>query len=394
MDTNLIEQLLNESESAYLDYKRDQYPFDGADEDVKSELLKDILAFTNAWRRTDAYILIGVQEIKGSRSDVIGITKHLEDHVLQQFVNSKTQQPITFSYIPIIFDAQQIGVIKIPVQSRPVYLKKDYGKLKKNVVYIRRGSSTAEAFPDEIAKMGASDIRGFSDADISVEFADLRSRVLQGESIILKSEDLNLSSDKIPDFTGENQGMFPNINIGVNEPNKRYSRELVKYFDDRFLLQPVGFAVKNLGQVPVHNVQMVISIERRSNLKVLVAHDFSKRPKKYFNFFGPSIPMNILPAVNKSNLSLETYDTTSVITVEYGNVQPKAIAWADEVIFIGSRNNETLDIIAQAYADELSEPASFNLKIEFRPEGLKLGLADLEKKLKEEFNRLLDKLDD
>jgi len=112
MDTNLIEQLLNESESAYLDYKRDQYPFDGADEDVKSELLKDILAFTNAWRRTDAYILIGVQEIKGSRSDVIGITKHLEDHVLQQFVNSKTQQPITFSYIPIIFDAQQIGVIK------------------------------------------------------------------------------------------------------------------------------------------------------------------------------------------------------------------------------------------------------------------------------------------
>jgi len=219
MDNNLIEQLLNENESAYLDFKSEQYPFDAADDDTKSELLKDILAFTNAWRRTDAYILIGVREIKGSRSEIVGIAKHLEDHSLQQFVNSKTQQPITFSYISKTFDGQQIGVIKIPIQSRPVYLKKDYGKLKKNVVYIRRGSSTDEASPDEIAKMGAADVQSLSNVDINVEFSNLRSRALLGKSITLESKSLDLVTKQIPDFTGDTSSVFPNINVGINEPN-------------------------------------------------------------------------------------------------------------------------------------------------------------------------------
>jgi len=52
-------------------------------------------------------------------------------------------------------DGREIGVIEIPLQERPLYLTKDYGRLQKGVVYIRRGSSTAEATPDEVAKMGA-----------------------------------------------------------------------------------------------------------------------------------------------------------------------------------------------------------------------------------------------
>jgi len=48
MDQTLIEELLHEEEGAAVDFKRDQYPFDGADDATKSELLKDILAFANA----------------------------------------------------------------------------------------------------------------------------------------------------------------------------------------------------------------------------------------------------------------------------------------------------------------------------------------------------------
>ena len=35
-------------------------------------------------------------------------------------------------------------------------MNKDFGKLKKQVVYVRQGSSTAQATPDEIARMGAA----------------------------------------------------------------------------------------------------------------------------------------------------------------------------------------------------------------------------------------------
>ena len=68
LDSNLLERLLHEEEGSALDFKRDQYAFEGADKDVKGGLLKDILAFANAWRRTTAYVLIGVDEVKGGRS--------------------------------------------------------------------------------------------------------------------------------------------------------------------------------------------------------------------------------------------------------------------------------------------------------------------------------------
>jgi predicted HTH transcriptional regulator len=139
-----IEELLNESEGTALDFKRDQYPLTNDLE--KSELIKDVLAFTNSWRRTDAFILIGVEESKGGgRSNPVGITKHLKDSDLQQLVNSKTNRPITFSYAAVKFQTVWLGVIKIPVQERPVFLTNGFGKLKADIVYVRRSSSTAEA---------------------------------------------------------------------------------------------------------------------------------------------------------------------------------------------------------------------------------------------------------
>ena len=130
MDAKLLNDLLHEEESATLDFKRDQYPFAGADDATKSELLKDVLAMANAWRRTDAYILIGVEDMRGSRSNPVGVTAHHDDATLQQFVNSKTNRPITFAYEAVAIDGYQVGVIRINVQERPFFLKKDYGKLE------------------------------------------------------------------------------------------------------------------------------------------------------------------------------------------------------------------------------------------------------------------------
>ena len=61
--SDFIEGLLFADEDASLDFKREQYAFERADKESKSELLKDVLAFVNAFRRADAYILIGVEEL-------------------------------------------------------------------------------------------------------------------------------------------------------------------------------------------------------------------------------------------------------------------------------------------------------------------------------------------
>jgi len=96
MDKELFERLLYEEESATLDFKKEQYRFAKATEDEKSEILKDMLGFANAWRRSEAYILIGVEDVRGGRGNIVGIpsTDHLNDHSLQQFVNNLTSQSV------------------------------------------------------------------------------------------------------------------------------------------------------------------------------------------------------------------------------------------------------------------------------------------------------------
>ena len=156
MNDGLMEQLLREGESSSLDYKRDRYPFAGVTDDEKGELLKDILAFANGWRHAEVYILIGVEEVVGGRSTVVGVSHHIPENVLQQFVNSKTNRPVTFSYRSFPFEGKQVGVITIPQQDRPLYLIRNFGRLQKHVVYYRQGTTTAIASPDDFARMGMS----------------------------------------------------------------------------------------------------------------------------------------------------------------------------------------------------------------------------------------------
>ena len=106
MNGMLLESLLHQEEGPALDFKQDQYPIGkgSAPEiraNLKSELVKDILAMVNASREVTAYILIGVEEIKGGRSRIVGVQDHLDDANLHQLINSKTQRPVEFSYFPL-----------------------------------------------------------------------------------------------------------------------------------------------------------------------------------------------------------------------------------------------------------------------------------------------------
>lgn len=170
----MIELLLHEGESSTLDFKEEQYSFENVADAKKCELLKDILAFANAFRERDAYILTGVKEMKGERSIPVGISLTLDDASIQQFINSKTNKPIDFSYCVFTVDGMKIGVFRIPVQRRPFFLDKDYGYLKKDTVYIRRGTTTDVARPNEIALMGNSSVHLTIETVENIRVVDLR----------------------------------------------------------------------------------------------------------------------------------------------------------------------------------------------------------------------------
>ncbi len=199
LDSEHLDRLLNQDEGTTLDFKRNQYSFEGADEAVKSELLKDILAFANTSREDTAYVLLGVEEIKGKRNQVVGVDRFLDDAQIQQFVNSKTQRPVEFSFQYIRIENRTVGIIEIPVQIRPIYLKRRFGKVHAEDVYVRRGSSTDVASPDEIAQMGNTNTTDIFDAPALVNNVTDRyvkgiKRQLINESLITRSESETLLS--------------------------------------------------------------------------------------------------------------------------------------------------------------------------------------------------------
>lgn len=152
MNRRRIRRLLDEPESNTLDFKREQYRLI-TDED-KGEFIKDILAFANAPRAKDAHIIIGVSEEPRPPHALTGIAEPLHDHHLQQLVNTKLNRPVAFSYQALELDGVVVGVITIlRSQHPPHHLTRDFGKLRKDTVYIRHGSSTAIATPDEIRSL-------------------------------------------------------------------------------------------------------------------------------------------------------------------------------------------------------------------------------------------------
>ena len=161
-----IKQLCLAGESNILDYKEDQYLFENnPPEGAKGELLKDILAFANSNRQQTAYILIGVEELPDKTGRIVGIPKDrfLDDAHVQQFVNSKINRSLSFRVYPIAASAGKfVQVIEIDTrrEERPFYSRKDIGVVQRGKVYIRVGSSTNEATPEQIKEMGLQEAEG------------------------------------------------------------------------------------------------------------------------------------------------------------------------------------------------------------------------------------------
>lgn len=368
LSDDFISSLLFEAEGAELDFKRDQYPFSGQDDQVKSELLKDILAFANAWRRSDAYILIGIEEVKGAEAKLIGITEHLDDACLQQFVNSKTNRPVEFSYTPTPFRGRQIGVIHIPLQDRPTFLKKDYGKLSRNNVYLRRGSSTDEASPDEIARMGLAASDGFKLRPLLIpkiatgsDFTGL-SEVAKFQAV----QPINLEIESLPDYSTTNlhhpAGTLSYIS--VRHDNADYYRDRAEYL--RFLtkMRPIRFAICNEGTALASGVKLTAHISDPAHLlEFTLGSSKPREPRKKWSPLDTLMPSSM----SKTASDIEVTKTNEgwKISAYFGRIQAKDTKLTSEQLFVGMSQSGTIELPTLIFADELSTPVNTGLLINF-----------------------------
>ena len=361
MDLELLEHLLHEPESQSLDFKQAQYRFERASDLDKSELLKDVLAFVNSWRRTSAYVLIGVREVKGGRGQVIGIADHIEDASLQQFVNSKTQRRVELSYEVVRVEGVEIGVIEIPIQDRPAYAENDYGKVKAPVVYFRAGSSTREATPEEIARMGAQQSLEAT-PNLVLSWADV------GERRPLSSPHLAdrlLLHPRLPastfDFAARPRSFLDGMRFGVND---NYSQELIEYCFQQALYVPLGLALTNESRSAARRVRFVGSIPAWD---VPMAREYlNPLPQREYD-----------PVLATSDLMLPTGDEVEPqvqrvrdrweISVDFGDIRPRETFFTHSPIWLAAVSS-VVELSGDLFADNLPEPIQCSLEVHCRVE--------------------------
>lgn len=384
MNIGLFETLIYEEESTTLDFKKQQYRFSKESEDVKSELLKDILGFANAWRRSDAFILIGVKEVRGGRGEVVGLehSEHLDDHVLQQFVNNRTNRPIRFHYEAFEFEGKQVGIIKIEQQDRPIYLKRDYGKLSKETVYVRRGSSTDPTKPasiDEIAKMGG--VSHEPSCDLVVELADPEKEESLGARIDWEAENCSVpEQSEIPNFRppepGDTFGLGASFVSSINsfDVNTSYYRELANFEFMHRLFRPIRFMIKNKGEVAARNVQVDFKVRGDFEVAIVDDSDLPSRPHKKQNPFlmhGPQA----LPTINSKIPGSVTIENSGV-EVDCGDLQPGRKVWS-EIVYFGSRSSQVIKLKGTIFADNLPKPKEIEIAIDMTVVETTLSITEL-----------------
>lgn len=373
LSPEVLHSLIYRSESDDLDFKQAQYPFDGATDEQKAELLKDILAMANAWRTGDAYILVGYRERRPDPAEVLGIDSSIDDAKLQQFVNSKVNRPIRFRYEEHTHQDKRVGVFVISLQDRPIYLNAPYARLAERVVYVRRGSSTAKADPDEIARMGEQRVLRPS-ADVALELLDGNDQPLAGA----RGKVFYAPVRNLPDYTIEPDWRSAGI-VLMNVANKDYWRELASFRRIAAAHVQVKLRVRNRSTFRVSHlrIELVVRDEHGDAISAIPSFDLPKRPEKNLPFVA-SLDQTLArhrrgPAVIQRS-SFEDHDGWSI---DAGDLLPgQNLVVPESLILVpGKPCTATFDI--RVLAAELHEPMRLNRSVIIEGTSSGLTLDDL-----------------
>jgi predicted CoA-binding protein len=389
-----ITTLLNMSESDSLDFKSGQYKFGNtATDDEKSELLKDIIAFANSFKAGDAFIVVGISEKNQRKDQVVGVPMHLKDNEVQQFVNSKTNRRVTFLVHSTTAEGQPIDVIQIAQkQERPLCLAKNFGKVKANEVWIRMGSSSAIATPDQIAAMVKSDQNtSLGEARIALEWAHPKTPQRLGTELTITGTRLVDPPPPPPKPIVRPQTTLEKKLVGsslfemsklIQQPvvtNVKFSidngpsfEEKKKYAQVRASFSPLRIWLKNLAARNVSNVNVKIRIPK---IEGLVVNDVQSLPKK------PRGRFDILSMVHNT-VQWDTHVTEGAenwtVEISAKTIQPQDEFWSSDNIYIATASNQTIDATASIFADDLAKPIEISLKINARVLERQITPEDLE----------------
>jgi hypothetical protein len=281
-------------------------------------------------------------------------TPHLTNRTLQTFVNSKSNRPITFSYDAFEIDGKSIGVIEIPVQDRPLYLNKKFGRVEANTVYIRRGDTTDIADPDEIAQMGAKREQAHNHPLLTFSLGNLEKRVRLDSSIRVETTSYSVPKSKaLPGYGTNNM-----IGISLNNENEDYYVDAAYYLRDVPHLQEYAVVVTNESRTTAQQVVVRIRFTDPT-LEVLSPRERRAEPAR--DRF-----MKVMPAVlPRTEISVDREETGTIVKIDLGDIQPGTEEWSKHAFYLGSRVSKSFEATISISAHNLGEPMDLSQSFDF-----------------------------
>lgn len=378
IDNQLLDALRYKSEGTDLDFKSTQYRFAGGNESEKSEMLKDILAIANAWREGTGYILLGFKDNRPDLAEVVGISENVDDSRLQQFVNGKVRPKLTFRYEEHLYQGKTIGVIAIPKQKRPFFIANPYGKLKGNVVYVRRGSSTEEAEPTEVAAMALADSgRGQVCLNLSVLTSD--NEVLPE---IIEHRYFNFPQ-RLPNYESPPERSDP-LTISVTSiwrDNIDFWREFAEYARVSAALVEIKFVLKNSSEISLSNAKLEVLVEPLDgqSFEMLPGADLPEEPKVQYNSLTN---FHTLPKIldrRESRLVVDKDGLEPICHVRFGTLLPGEEGRSSDTLAIVPSGPGKLRLHFRILAVEITAPQESENFLETTGKAITLDVEDLSK---------------
>jgi hypothetical protein len=319
----------------------------------------------NAWRDSEAYILVGIEEVSGAPAKLVGVSDHLDDADLQQFVNSKTNRPIQFAYSEVDVDGFTIGVIRIPLQQRPFFLKKQFGPLQPSVVCIRRGSSTDTATPDEIHQMGESSAVSRSAPSLDLQFGDRSRRILLGPTISISRVALDPIDDNQLPIVAANPYL-------PGRANENYYYEMRDYVRVTRASAAVSFVVRNSSESVALDVRVEFRVSRSDDL--LMLHKLPQKPLLQHDLLANiSLSPHLAP---KRDMTVKKVADDWHIDIYFGKIQPGADAWPRDELFVGTFADMAIVLDGTLFGDNF-KPIPVRLEVVSKPTRRAMTLTDL-----------------
>lgn len=388
MSHQLIEQLLFRAESESLDFKADQYIISKdclprgelSAEDhrkqldtKKSELLKDLLAMANSWRNGPGYIVLGVRENPPFSPEVVGIAKEkaFDDAEMQQFVAAKVNGILKFSYETLEYQGKVIGLFTIPEQSRPVWAKLDFGVVKRDKVYVRRGSSTAEALPGEVAQMGAYSAQHLRRPKVQLQVNDESGHSLQGVTKavqVLCGLEGPIADYEVPS----------SIFSGMSRTNKNFLRELRDWYIANMQGVAASIEITNSSEFSLTDCELHLSALQGESMIDVWDSDKRTAPETECDYLSRSILKGIRATKESGWVVVEKDTAQYSAKISFDRIRPGEVVTAREPFLVLPKVSGAVKITCRLLAHELPEPLTWECAFEVDALPVSRTIEDLE----------------